>query len=172
MGAIDFLLNIVALLLWVSWRSLRFDPLVRSTPVTLVGTLKRAEPRRVRGTQLALVLPALISLRALLYWLIGSPANWTPKINLELVVLAFRSDLFGSVLVYSCLSFVRILVVFYFWLLTLAIINRKGTEADIIQRLVRLQLGRVARWPWAVQLLVPLVVTTALWLAVQPLLAR
>src|SRR5581483_7494968 len=105
MGAIDLLLNVAGLLLWISWRSQRFDPLVRSTPVTLVGTLKRAETKRLKGVNLALVLVSLVVLRAVLYWLLGAPANWTPKINLELVVLAFRGDLFGPALLYSGLSF-------------------------------------------------------------------
>src|SRR5436305_5221346 len=109
MGAIDFLLNLAGVLLWVSWRSQRFDPLATSTPVTLVGTLKRAQPRTLKGGPLILVLAGLLLVRAVVYWLIGSPANWTPKIHLELVVLAFRGDLFFPVLVYSCLSFVRLL---------------------------------------------------------------
>src|SRR5579859_7336493 len=97
MGAIDFLLNIAGILLFLSWRSMRFDPLVKSTPVTLVGTLKRAEPRRMKGWQLVLALICLIGLRAWLYEFIGAPADWTPRLNLELVVLAFRGDVFGAV---------------------------------------------------------------------------
>src|SRR6266481_4398705 len=123
MGAIDFILNLAGLLLWLSWRSMYFDPLAKSTPTTLVGTLKRAEPRRVKAWQLAAALSAIVGLRALLYWLIGAPADWTPKLNLELVVLAFRSDSFRAALVFSCLSMLRFLVVFYFWLLILAILN-------------------------------------------------
>ena len=39
MGLIDFILNLAGVLLWLGWRSIRFDPLGRSTPATLVGTL-------------------------------------------------------------------------------------------------------------------------------------
>ena len=172
MSAIDFLLNLAGLLLWVSWRSLYYDPLTKSSPVTLVGTLRRAEPRRVKGAQLALVLPCLIVARAVLYWLIGSPANWTPKINLVLIVLPFRGDLPVPVFVYSCLSFIRVLIVLYFWLFTLEAINRGGVEVNPIQKLIRLHIGRIAGWPWAVQLVVPPLLVVVLWMAMEPLLTR
>jgi uncharacterized protein YggT (Ycf19 family) len=172
MGAIDFLLNLAGLLLWLSWRTLRFDPLAKSAPVTLVGTLKRTEPRRVKGWQLVVVLSAIIGLRALLYLLIGAPADWTPKLNLELVVLAFRGDLLGSVFTYSLLSFLRTMVVFYFWLLVLAMINGSRTDKDPIQRLVRVHLGRIGRWPWQVQLLLPFLTVTALWMTFHPVLVQ
>ncbi|MCX6928148.1 MAG: hypothetical protein NT154_33800, partial [Verrucomicrobia bacterium] len=81
MGLIDFILNLVGVLFWLSWRSIRFDPLVKSTPATLVGTLRRAEPRRVKGWQLLAGLAALLFLRALLYRQIGPEAHWTPKLN-------------------------------------------------------------------------------------------
>ena len=45
MGIIDFILNLAGLLLWLNWRALRFDPLGKRTPATLIGTLRRAEPR-------------------------------------------------------------------------------------------------------------------------------
>jgi uncharacterized protein YggT (Ycf19 family) len=172
MGAIDFLLNITGLLLWISWRSQRFDPLAKSTPVTLVGTLKRTEARRLKGMNLALLLLGLIGLRAVLYWLLGSPANWTPRINLELVVLAFRGDLFWPSLLYSCLSFLRVLLLFYFWLLFVAMLNRQVNLTDPIEKLIRLHLGKPARWPWPIQILLPFFLTAVLWVTLHPLLVR
>lgn len=170
MGAIDFILNLASLLLWLSWRSMRFDPLVRSLPVSLVGTLKRAEPRRLKSWQLGGVLAAIVALRAVLYWFIGAPADWTPKLNLEFVVLAFRSDSLGAAFVFSCLSFARAFVVLYFWLAALNIINGPSVEADPIQKLVRLHLGKVARWPCAVQLLLPYLAAVGIWVSLEPLL--
>jgi uncharacterized protein YggT (Ycf19 family) len=171
MGAIDFLLNLAGLLLWISWRSQQFDPLAKSTPVTLVGTLKRAQASTLKRGPLVLVIFGLILFRALIYWLIGTPANWTPKINLELVVLAFRGDQFPQVLLYSCLSFLRLLIVFYFWLLVLALVNG-GMDADALTKLVRLHLGRMVHWPWLVQLALPFVVIFGLWLTLHPLLVH
>jgi uncharacterized protein YggT (Ycf19 family) len=118
------------------------------------------------------VLVSLIGLRAVLYWLLGSPANWTPKINLELVVLAFRGDLFGPTVVYSCLSFVRVLLVFYFWLLIIAALNQDPTPPDPLNKLIRLHLGPPARWPWPVQVLLPFLLTVGLWMALHPVLVR
>ncbi|HLH53724.1 MAG TPA: hypothetical protein VKY92_08925 [Verrucomicrobiae bacterium] len=172
MGAIDFLLNIAGLLLWLGWRSSGFDPLVKSTPVTLVGTLKRPEPRRIKGWQLAILMLLLLAVRAWLYEFIGGPAEWTPRLNLELVVLAFRNNAFAPVALFSCLSFVRTMVVFYFWLLVLASINQTRVEPDPILRLVRLNLGRFANWPWPLQWLIPMLTVLGLWLAVYPLLVR
>jgi uncharacterized protein YggT (Ycf19 family) len=171
-GLIDFILNLAGVLVWLSWRSLRFDPLVRTTPATLVGTLRRAEPRRPKGWSHLAGLATLLLLRPLLYWQMGPDVGWTPKLNLYFIVLAFRSDLLLPTLLFSLLSFARLLIVCYFWLLVLAIINRRDTDPDPVQRMVRLHLGRIARWPWPVQLLLPLVLITGLWISLHPLLAQ
>jgi uncharacterized protein YggT (Ycf19 family) len=170
MSFTDLLLNLAALLLWLNWRSRHFDPLTRRTPATLVGTLRPAEPGRLKGWHLLGSLGCLLGVRAMLYWELGSPSNWTPRLDLGVIVLAFRSDNFRAVLVYSLLSFLRVLLVFYFWVLTLILINRSVTEADPIQKMLRLHLGRIARWPWPIQVLLPFVVITALWMALHPLL--
>lgn len=174
MGLIDFILNLAGVLLWLSWRSIRFDPLVKTRPATLVGTLRRAEPRRPKGWQLLAGLAALLVLRALLYQQIGPEADWTPRLDLYFVVLAFhlRSDVFLPAMVFSVLSFARILIVCYFWLLALTMINRHSAEPDPLQRILRLHLGPVARWPWLLQLLLPLVLITGLWTALHPLLVH
>ena len=79
MGLIDFILNLAGLLLWLNWRSVRFDPLGKRTPATLIGTLRRAEPRRLRRWHLLAALGGLLLLRALFYWQIGSAAHWTGR---------------------------------------------------------------------------------------------
>jgi hypothetical protein len=178
MGPIDFILNVASLLLWLNWRSLCLDPLARTSPATLAGTLKPAEPSRLKNWQLLAGLVLLLSLRGLVYWELGSPAEWTPRLDLGLIVLAFRNDVlrgaYGysllSLWVYSLLSFARVLIVFYSWLLALALINRTTADSDPIQKLLRLHLGKVARWPWFVQLALPPLAIAALWAALHPLL--
>jgi uncharacterized protein YggT (Ycf19 family) len=172
MGLIDVILNLAGVLLWLSWRSLRFDPLVITSPATLVGTLRRAEPQRLRGWQLLTGLAVLLLLRAVLYRQLGPAANWTPRLNLYFVVLAFRSDLWLPVTTYSVLSFARMLIVCYFWLLALAMINRRNAEPDPLLKMLRSQLGPAARWPWLVQLLLPFLLVIALWIALHPWLVH
>ena len=92
MGLIDFILNLAGILLWLSWRSVRSDPLVKTRPATLVGTLRRAGPRRLKGWQLLVGLVALLLLRAVLYQQIGPEADWTPKLDLFFIVLAFPTS--------------------------------------------------------------------------------
>ena len=170
MGLIDFILNIVGLLLWLNWRSQRFDPLHKTSPATLVGTLRRAEAPRLQGWKLPIALVALLILRALVYWMLGFPTDWTPKLDLGIVVVALRSDVFQSAFLFSVLSFARVMIVFYFWLLILTIVNRSTTDAASIQRFVQLHLGRLSRWPWPIRGLLPILCVAGMWLALHPLL--
>jgi len=75
-------------------------------------------------------------------------------------------------LLFSFFSFGATLGFFYLCLLLLSLVNAPVSDADPAQRLVRLHLGRLERWPKAVKLLLPLVVTMALWCALNPLLRR
>src|SRR6267143_3555912 len=77
MALIDFILNVAGLLLWFNWRAVRFDPLVKTAPATLTGTLRRAEPSRFKRWHLLATLAGLLLARAFVYWQIGSAANWT-----------------------------------------------------------------------------------------------
>jgi hypothetical protein len=172
MVLIDFILNLVGVLFWLSWRSIRFDPLVKTTPATLVGTLRRTEPRRLRGWQYLVALAALILLRTLLYRQTAPAADWTPRLNLFFVVLAFPSDAYLCMLLYSMLSFMRIFIICYFWALALVVINRQVGETYALQRMLRLHLGPIARWPRFLQVILPLALTTGLWMALHPLLAQ
>jgi uncharacterized protein YggT (Ycf19 family) len=174
MGLIDLILNLAGVLLWLSWRSIRSDPLVKTLPATLIGTLRRAEPRRVRGWQLLAGLGALLLLRGLLYRQIGADADWTPKLDLFFIVLAFPSRLppghFLPALVFSLLSFLRVLIIVYLWLLALVVINRRNAAPDPLHKLLCLYLGPVTRLPLVFQVLLPLISVTGLWIALHPLL--
>lgn len=172
MALIDLILNLAGLLLWLGWRSIHFDPLNKSTPATLVGTLRRAEPRRAGGWQFLVGLALLLLLRAWLYCQIGPEADWTPKLDLCFVVLAFRSTRFLPTLLFSVLSFGRIFIICYFWLLALVVINRRNAEPDPIHRMLRQHLGPVARWPRLLQAILPLLVVVGLWAALHPLLVQ
>lgn len=172
MTLLDQILNLVCVLLWLNWRSNAGDPLTFATPVTLAGTLRHAENKRFKGWKFLAGVVLLLLLRAVIYRQIGPGAEWTPKMNLMFVALAFRSDNFNLCLLYSVLSFGRALLVLYVWLLAMALINRGRADPGPVQKLVRQQLGPVASWPWVLQLLVPFLLTTAIWLALSPLMLK
>lgn len=171
MTLIDLILNIAGLLLWFTWRATRFDPFKQTAPVTVAGTIRRAETPVLKRWHFLAALGLLLLIRAFLYWQIGPAVNWTPRINLAVVVLAFRGDAIGPELLFSFLSFVRVLLVFYFWLLALAMINRKVAEPGPIQKLLMLQLGSLAQWPRWIQAFLPVVVVLGSWMLLHPLLA-
>jgi uncharacterized protein YggT (Ycf19 family) len=81
----------------------------------------------------------------------------------------FRST-FASILLYSTLSFAHTLIVYYFWLIALAFINRRVAEPDPFLKLIRLHLGRVGCWPGLAQLFLPLAGVGVLWLMLHPVL--
>jgi uncharacterized protein YggT (Ycf19 family) len=172
MSALDFLLNLAGLLLWLSWRSLRFAPQLRSSAGSLVGTLKPTEFGKFRGWPFLAGLAALLLVRAWGYWQIGGPAGWIPKLHLGWVVLAFPRDSLPAVALFSLLSLIRLCLVFYFWLLVLCIVNRNSPEPDPVQAMLRLHLGSLARWPWALKLVLLPVLAAAFWIAIHPLLTR
>jgi len=171
MGLIDFILNLAGLLLWLNWRSVRFDPLGKRTPATLIGTLRRAEPRRLRRWHLLAALGGLLLLRALFYWQIGSAFKpvWAGKLDLGVTTLFFRSDSFRRIFLFSISSFGLTLGVFYLWLLLLSILA--GPEPLPFHRLVRMPLGGIDRWSRGVKFLLPLIVTATFWWLASWLLA-
>jgi uncharacterized protein YggT (Ycf19 family) len=164
MGPIDFMLNLAGLLLWLSWRSVQYDPLAKRTPATLLGTLRPAETTHWRQWHLPVLIAGLLVFRALIYWLIGSANNWVGHLDLGIISPAipfhgnFR-DLLLRIIPFSFMSFGLALGVVYLWLLLLSIL----AGPDPIHRLVRVQLGAIDRWPRWVKGLLPLVVTGGLW---------
>lgn len=172
---IDFILNVAGLLLWLNWRSARLDPFTRGVPATLSGTVRRAEPLRLKRWHFLVALAALLFIRAFFYGHIGPAVNWSPKLNLVVVNPAFPLVLHGQVfflsaLLFSVTSFIRVLAVFYFWLLAIAIFNRREANSDPLQKLLTLQLGSIARWPLFAQLFTPILVVALIWMLFHPLL--
>ena len=172
MALIDFILNLAGLLLWLNWRFIPFDPVGKTDPASLAGTLRRAVPRRLQRWHFLIALAVLLLLRALLYWQVGSAVNWTPNLRLGAIAVSFRSDFFGRMLLFSLLSLCVTLAVFYLWLLLLSLVNRGAADVDPWQRLGRLHLGRVDNWPWALKLFLPLILVSLLWLGLNPLLVQ
>jgi uncharacterized protein YggT (Ycf19 family) len=158
---VDFILNLAALLLWINWRAMQFDPLNKRRPATLIGTLRPAGATHARRWQLPVIIGGLLLLRALFYWQIGSAFAqvWSGKLDWGVIILSFRSDSFGRILLFSLFSFGLMLGIFYLWLLLLSILA--GPEP--LQRLVRMQLGGMDRWLRGAKIILPFAATALLW---------
>jgi uncharacterized protein YggT (Ycf19 family) len=172
MSFIDFILNIAGILLWLNWRSVHADPFMRGRPATLSGTLRRAEPVRIKRWYFLAALAALLFLRGIFYQQIGPAVNWTARLDLYFVALTFHQAFFVPAQLFSLLSFARDFLIFYFWLLSLAVINGDGNSSDPIQKMISSQLGRFARWPRVAQMLVPVFIVAVLWIALHPVLVQ
>lgn len=163
MGIVDFILNLAGLLLWIKWRSLPFDPIHKRTPATLVGTLRRAAPSHFRRWHLLVLIALLLIGRAGLYRLIGPALHWAGGLDLGVITLWFRSDLFGRTLAFSTCSFGLTLGIFYIALLLLSLLNGKSTGAGPLHQLVRMPLGGIDLWPRWAKILLPFAGTALAW---------
>ena len=170
MSLLDSILNLAALLLWLNWRAIKFASIGQSAPATLAGTIRRAEPSRVKPWYYLAALVGLLWLRAWVYWEIGPLAKWTPTLRLGAVAPPFRSDFYPRALLYSFLSFGLILAFFYFWLLLLSAVNGRGGDAGPVQKLVRLHLAWLDRWWWPLKVLFPLLAAVVFWMCLSPML--
>ena len=171
MGLINFILNLAALLLWLGWRDMVSDSLLKAaTP--LARTLRRAGPAGMIRWKYLGGLAGLLLVRALFFYWIGPAVNWSPHLDLGVIVLPFRCELFSRMLLFSALSFGHTLAVFYLSLLVLSLVNRRVTDIEPLQKFVRDHLGRIERLSFLWKLMLPPVAATALWLGLSPLLTH
>jgi uncharacterized protein YggT (Ycf19 family) len=158
MGYVDLILNLAGLLLWLNWRSIRFDPLVKRTPATLMGTLRPAAPKKLRRWHLLFFLAGMLVFRAVIYRWIAP--FWVGSLDLTVTALQFRSNFFVLMLTFSFLSFGLTLGVFYIGLLLLSLLS----GPDPIHALVKVPLGRIDGWPRWAKVLLPFLATMMVWL--------
>jgi len=149
MALLDFILNLVGLLLWFNWRAARIDPFSKFTPATLAGTLRRAEKTSFKRWHLPLALLGLLLLRAPLYSEFGAALGWTGKLDVAAISIPFRSNTASHLpmLLYSFYSFGVTLAVFLLWALFLSALKSNAPETDSLRQLLRLHLGRLESWP-------------------------
>lgn len=170
MGLVDVILNVAALLLWLNWREMRHAQREKPDRVSLAGLLKYTGKTSHRHWWLLVMIPIVLLIRALIFQQVGPSLHWTPRLSLDLVTLPFHSAFPGRMLTYSVLNFLLLLGRLYILLLLLSMVNRSSLENDVIQRWVRVQLGRLDRWPFWAQILLVLLVALGFWFAVSPLL--
>ncbi|MGV3772322.1 MAG: hypothetical protein ACO1QB_05430 [Verrucomicrobiales bacterium] len=169
MNLVDFILNIIGLLMWINWRT-AWVMKRRRSGISISGAIKRTDPQPgSEWTSIASLLTLLL-FRAVFYWNLGPALKWTATINLVPVSLAIRSDLFPLMLVYSFASFALTLGLFYSWLLLLSSVNKTASQDNVIQRFVRLHLGVLDRQSAAVKLGLPPIVSALAWICLAPML--
>ncbi|HWD18606.1 MAG TPA: hypothetical protein VHB20_04960 [Verrucomicrobiae bacterium] len=169
MSLVDLILNLVGLLLWFSWRGVTVP--APATGMTLASTLRPAGPPPRRWIYLASLL-ALLAVRGVLYWQLGPPVDWVPKLPLGPTTLSFSSNFPERIFLFSGLSFAVTLGIFYIWLLLLSWPAARAGDSDAGQRLIRAHLGAVGRWPNGIKILLPLIIVAGAWCALHPLLSR
>ena len=154
MSFLNLSLDLASLVLWLSWRALGFREIVpyRST---LLHTLRSAGPSRAGRWRHLVALGAVLFFRALLYRQLGSAMSWVPHLDFQLVSLPFQCAQPWRMPLFSLLSFAHTLGLFYLCLLFFSIVNRRTHDQQPLQRLVRLHLGFVERWPVPARLLLP-----------------
>jgi uncharacterized protein YggT (Ycf19 family) len=164
---VDFILNLAGMLLWLSWLAIGITAATRPKALSLASTLKRAEPYPPRRWAPLFFLLVLLAGRSVAYWQMARSTGNHGFVDLGAVLLQFRGDDLLLMTLFSFVSFGKVLVCYYMWLLLFAMANGSVPDSDPVQRMVRLQLGWVSRLPVALQFLLPLVGGGLLWLVLQ-----
>jgi uncharacterized protein YggT (Ycf19 family) len=172
MTLINSILNLAALLLWLGWRDARSEKLTVTNARSLIRTLRRAGSSELMRWKYFGGLVTLLLGRAVFFNWIGPAVNWTPKLDLVVISLPFRSELFSRMVLFSLMSFGVTLAFFYLAAMLFSLLHRRGHDTDPLQKFVRVHLGRVDRWPRAGKFLVPFASAVLLWLVFAPLLAH
>jgi hypothetical protein len=170
-GLLDFLLNLVGLLLWFNWRASGLK-LAAPGVVSLAATIQRTdiiEPRRWFSFA---CLVGLLVVRSLVYCQIGSRVNWIATLDLTAITLPFRSDMLSRMFLFSLLSFSLALGIVYASLLLLSVVNEKSQTTDYFPRLIALQLGWIGKWYWPIRFVLAPVAAGLIWMALSGLFVK
>jgi uncharacterized protein YggT (Ycf19 family) len=172
MAFLNLMFDLAGLALWLNWLTIPLDPLAKTAPASLAGTLKRTDAAGSKRWKFAAALAALLLARAWLWLQLSAIASVTPKLRLGFISIPFRADLAGHMIVFSTLSFGVILGAFYLWMLFLSAVNHGLTDANPFHKLVGFQVKWLERWPAPMKLLSPFLLGSLAWLALHPLLER
>ena len=165
MALIDQLLNLIGLVLWLSWHGDGQPSQIRGAG-TLLSNLKPVETRRARRWLYPFMLVVLLVARPLLYAPLAPVLDWTPTLAPGPVSLAFRADDPKRLLAFSFLSFTWCLLLFRAGILLLAALGRREGDPAGLSRWVRELAGRAAQWPVAAVLAVPVLTLTVGWVII------
>lgn len=149
MNPVNFILNLVGLVLWVTWR--------------LAGA--SASLRHPARWLLLPALAVLVVARAWMYWQVGPAVHWMAPLDLGAVRLDFNSAVLARMIAFSIASFVLFLGAFYAWLLLLSVVNEKAEDSNPWLRFVTIQLGWLRRLPAVLRLILPVGMLGLAWVA-------
>lgn len=161
MKIVDGLLNFASILIWIQW--LAFFKTPTHIHLTLATLVKPADERLRKNYYPLYIILTIIILRAIFYYFTAPITKWNPTLNLIAISIPFKSDIFMRILLYSFLSFSLYLIVFYFWLFFLSIINHYE-DHDLIHRNIIYHLGIFGRLPIVLKILTPFIACSILWL--------
>ena len=171
MTVINQLLNLIGLVLWLSWRGANEPPPAKGAG-TLLSNLKPANTRHTRRWIYPLLLLALLGIRPLLYAPTARVLDWTPTLSPGPVTLAFRADQPLRLLAFSLLSFAWTLLLFQTAIMLLALLGRRKGKSAGLAGWFRELAGRPAQWPAPVILGFPVLLLLAGWAGIVFPLAR
>ncbi|MCF7708692.1 MAG: hypothetical protein K9N52_07325 [Verrucomicrobia bacterium] len=163
MGLLNFILDIVCMLVWVNWLAAKKVATPMQPAVSLLHTLQPTEEKNTKRHWMLVLLSGIIVGRAFFYANVGASLQWVPSINLGAITLSFRSDFAGRMFVFSCLSFVIIFVSFHFWMLLLSSVSHKASVSDPFRQRLRRFLGVFDKLPVWIKLLLPFLCGALLW---------
>ena len=173
MPLLDFILNLAGLLLWLNWR---FITLARRDQgpggISLAGTIKSTASARAPRWPYLAALAALLFIRPLAYYTIGSNLGVSMSLPLGVVTIPFSPRLLARMFLFSWFSFALFVGTFYLWLTLFALLNRRVAAPDACLRLVRLHLGVLHRAPGWFQALVPGLAGAGFWVGVSYILEQ
>ncbi|HEX7859599.1 MAG TPA: hypothetical protein VF773_04690 [Verrucomicrobiae bacterium] len=165
MNLINWILNLAGIFLWIDWLSARGGR--PQSALSLASTVRPASGSSGRSYGSLIALGAILLIRPLFYYSVGPAVNWTPALNYVATAIPLRSDLLGRMFIFSTVSFVGALGVYYSWLLLLAAVNGAGRlapEAEPMHRFVRSQLGWLDKIPWWLKVFVPSIAAGVAWM--------
>jgi uncharacterized protein YggT (Ycf19 family) len=163
MRLFDLILDLLCLLLWVSWRMASHSPGEVPWHRTLLRTLRRASPKTRVHWGYPVLLIGILILRGLLYQQIGSAMSWVPHLDFGPVAIPFRSDRIDRMMLFSGLSFGQWLGGFYLWLLMLSALSQSVPEGNAFRHFGQVNLGWPDEWPTLLKLTLPVPAVAVLW---------
>ena len=171
MGILNLFLDLAAVSLWLSWRG--FGTVPSRRPAGTLGANLRPVDVRVprRYVQLAGFIGLIIG-RAFLYSQLGDGVNWVALWSPGAVTIAFRSDAFSRMLLFSGLSAISAVIVAYSWLIVVSSLSPTKKDPDPISRALRAELKPLTGLPFGLGLIVPISAAAILWLVSAPLISR